>query len=140
MQIILDFSKRDASPELGAATQILWEFKQESNEDIAERFLRLRNEDPKRWQEMNNARRIVHKFWLQLMHIKQVGLITDAEILTCFYKHQFEMVLTILEPIEQKMPGQPYTKPAFDEYRRLYDQYDQLYRQVHRRCGARRLM
>ncbi|KHE91965.1 MAG: hypothetical protein K8F52_08480 [Candidatus Scalindua rubra] len=83
-QIILDFSKRDAQQDFGEATNILWDFKYKSEEDIAKRFERLKTDSKKDWEKIDNARRIVHKFWRQLMSVKQAGLVSDKELLVFF--------------------------------------------------------
>lgn len=127
-QIILDFSKRDADPEMAHNIRVLWAFARESDGDLLERFTALASSDKNRYETIENARRLVHKFFLQLIQAKRLGLITDEEIITCFYRHQFETVVNVLQPLERTTPGWPYTKPMFDEYARLYNNYDALYK------------
>ena len=129
-QIILDFSKRDADPEMGRNIKLLWDFAREDEADLVERLLALEMSDKDRYEAIENARRIVHKFFLQLMQAKQLSLISDKEIVTCFYRHQLETVVRILRPLEETKPGWRYTRPVFDEYSRLYNNYDALYKKT----------
>lgn len=119
-QIVLDFAKRDADPVLGAATKILWDFKRENVENISERFSKLKTDGSPRWKEIDNARRLVFKYYLQLMKTKQAKLISKEEILICLDKPNLETVIEILEPLESKKRGYDYSKPIFKEYRELY--------------------
>jgi hypothetical protein len=130
-QIILDFSKRDAQQEFGDAIKTLWDFKDQSEENIADRFERLESESKIEWEKIDNARRIVHKFWRQLMSLKQAGLISDKELLLFFFKPQLTTILEILEPLESKKPGFGYSKPAFDEYRRIYENYEEMFKDTY---------
>ena len=50
-QIILDFSKRDAQQEFGDAIKTLWDFKDQSEENIADRFERLESESKNEWEK-----------------------------------------------------------------------------------------
>lgn len=130
-QIMLEFSIRDAQKEFGEATEILWAFKQKckiDNKEIALQFEKLKSGSLDEWKNIDNARRIVHKFWLQLMSVKLAGFITDQELIVFFYKPQLETIVEILEPLESKKPGFGYSKPIFDEYRKLYDNYDEYYK------------
>lgn len=127
MQIILDFAKRDAEPELGVATKMLWDFKKQSGADIHVRFASLMQENKAEWEKLDDARRKVHKYFLQLMQSKQAGLITEREIIICFYRHQLDTVMEVLEPLERVKEGYRFTKPVFQEYKRLRDNYDVLF-------------
>ncbi len=129
-QIILDFSKRNAEQEFGEAMKFLWDFKCQSEENIAERFEKLKKESKNEWEKIDNARRIVHKFWMQLMSVKQAGLISNKELLVFFFKPQLKFILEILEPLESKKPGFGYSKPAFDEYKKIYANYDKLFKET----------
>lgn len=127
MQVVLDFSRRDAAPEMGTAIKALWKFAKEDDHDLTKRFKDLEKSDPQRWTQIDDFRRTVHKFYLQLMQAYQAKLISEREIITCFYKHQFDTVLDVIYPLEQAKPGSPYTPPVFEEYRRLRDNYKALY-------------
>ena len=130
MQIMLDFSKRDAQTEMGHCISLLWKFTRESKADVGERFATLEQSDPVRYSALDDARRIVHKYYLQMMQIRQAGLISDKEILIALYRPQLETVVDVLQPIERKKPAWRHTKPAFDEYNRLYKDYDALYKRI----------
>ena len=134
MQIMLDFSKRDAQTEMGACIELLWNFTRESKADVGERFAALEQTGPARYKELDEARRIVHKYYLQMMQVKQAGLISDKEILIAVYRPQLETVVEVLQPIERKKPAWRQTKPVFDEYNRLYKNYDALYKKVFRKA------
>lgn len=103
MQIILDFAKRDASRELGIATKQLYEFRDKGKADFVARFAQMRDNannseaDKAAWEEIDNPRRIVHKFWLQLMQVRFAGLISDGAL-------------------EQAKPGAAFTKVLFEHY------------------------
>jgi len=127
-QIILEFSRRDAEPEMGRKTKMLWDFKSEKKvEDIAERFEQLKSKDHPRWEKIDDARRVVHKYFTQLMRARLAGLITEKEILASFtHKPQLKTVIEILEPLESKKPGHTHTKPIFEEYKRIYRDYEAL--------------
>lgn len=136
MQIILDFAKRDASTELGIATKQLYEFRDKEPSTLVTRFAQMRDNanrsvaDKVAWEEIDNARRIVHKFWLQLMQTRYAGLISDDEIITCFVKSQLETVVYILDPLEQAKPGAAFTAVLFDHYKELLKDYDRRFRKV----------
>jgi len=136
MQILLDFAKRDASRELGVATKQLYDFRSKGEEDFVARFAQLRNnadnskDDKDTWEEIDNARRIVHKFWIQLMHVRFAGLISDDQIITFFVRSQLETVVNILEPLEREKPGAAFTKVLFKRYRKLLKEYDQRFERV----------
>jgi hypothetical protein len=130
MEILLDFAKRDASADMGKAIAFLWQFRRRENDtatEFARRFSELEQNDKSEYEKIDTARRTVHKFFLQLMQVKQAGLISERELIIGFYKHQLETVVELLEPLETKKVGYPYTKPVFREYRRLYTEYDRLY-------------
>ncbi len=129
MQIFFDFSKRDAAPEMGKATKQLWDFAREGAgvTNISERFIQLKKDNEKRWNEIDDARRIVHKFFLHLMQARQAGLFTDREIIIGTYKQQLQTVLDILKPLENVKEGHECTRPVFNAYKQLYENYDELY-------------
>ncbi len=126
-QIILEFFKRDAQKEFGEAINILWDFKNQSDDDIAISFDKLKA-SPNEWLKVDNARRVVHKFWLQLMHVKHAGLLKNEDFITVVFKHQLRTILEILEPLEKTKPGFGFSKPAFDEYRKIYENYDESFK------------
>ncbi len=130
MQVMLDFSKRDAQTEMGRYINLLWKFTRESGTDVGERFAALEQANPDRYRELDEARRIVHKYYLQMMQAKQAGLISDREILIAVYRPQLETVVEVLQPIERKKPAWRQTKPVFDEYSRIYKNYDTLYKKI----------
>ena len=130
MQIFFRFSERDAAPEMGRATKTLWDFAREGTgvDTIADRFRQLERENKVRWNEVDDARRVVHKFYLQLMQARQAGLFTDRELIIGTYKHQLNTVLKVLRPLEAAKQGTDYTRPVFRAYQELSDSYDDLYR------------
>lgn len=129
MQVFFRFSERDAAPEMGRATKILWEFAREGTgiDSIADRFRQLEHEKKVRWNEVDDARRVVHKFYLHLMQARQAGLFTDRELIIGTYKHQLNTVLKVLRPLEAVKQGTDYTRPVFRAYQELFDNYDDLY-------------
>lgn len=119
LSLIRSFLERDADPEMGRSIKRLWNFKKESNEPIEERFEKLESEDEERWNSIDDDRRFVHKYYLQLMLIKQAGLISEEVMLSCLLGHQFNTVFKILEPLERKKVGFIHTKQVFKDYHRL---------------------
>ena len=91
-QTILDIIKRDGTNEMRKAILNLWAFYNKYSDNMTKEYVKLRESGLSDWNDFDNDRRIVHKFFLHIMQAKLSGLLTDHELMHFITKAQLEQL------------------------------------------------
>lgn len=100
-QILLKLRTEFSTQKMHDALKLIGSFKREHGGKFVERFRALKGEENDEFNALNNARRIVKGYFLNVCYLHQSGAINRESVLVLISKDSFDLILETLEPMER---------------------------------------